>query len=167
MLAATGAAIGAGFWEFGARFGVKRVGSLLEVPLAMANPVSEALVVCAVTVVALGERVTTGAVGSMAEPAVAAGPAPGSAAVELTGLVPTGATAEWNDADSIGIELLTLAALALGVAVCGAFGDSVTGAGIGVGDVVVTGIGRGVVGGAEDAGAILVAESLAGTGFGL
>lgn len=185
VVAAIGAAIGAGALEFGARFGVKGAGSLLEVLLAMANPVSEALAVCAVTVVALGERVTTGAVWSMAEPAVAAGPAPESAAVELIGLGPTGATAELNDADSTGAELLTLAVLALGTAVGCAFGDSVTGAelllaedcgaGIGAGDVVVIdidigigiGIGDGVDGGAEDAGATLVAGSPREAGRGL
>jgi hypothetical protein len=85
VLAATGAAIGAEVLEFGARVRVKGVGSLLEMLLAMSNPVSEALAVCAATAVALGERVTTGAVGSMAVPTVAAGSAPESAAVELTG----------------------------------------------------------------------------------
>jgi hypothetical protein len=148
--------------------------------LAMSNPVSEALAVCAATAVALGERVTTGAVGSMAVPTVAAGSAPESAAVELTGLGPTGATAEVNDADSTGVELLTLAVLALGAAACCASGDSTTGAevllaedcgaGIGVGGVVgiVVGIviGDGPVAGAEDAGTTLVAGSLREIGLG-
>lgn len=177
------AAIGAGFWEFGARFGVKGAGSLLEVLLAMANPVSEALAVCAATVVALGERVGTGAVWRVAEPAVAAGSAvrsaPGSAAFDLAGLGPTGAGAELNDADSTGVELLTLAALGLGPAGCSAFGNLVTGAellltedcsaGIGVGDVVVVviGTGDGVVAGAEDARATLAAGPLGDAGLGL
>jgi hypothetical protein len=185
--AAIGAAIGAGILEFGARFGVNGAESLLEVPLAMANPVSEALAVCAVTVVALGERVGTGAVWSMAEPAVAAGPAPESAAVELTGLGPTGATAALNDFDSTGVELLILATLALGDAICCAFGDSVAGAGllvtddrgagIGVDDVVgididigidvAIGIGDGAVAGAKDARATLAAGSPREAGLGL
>jgi hypothetical protein len=176
VAAAAGAASGApscvGSLEFGKRFGVKGARSLLEVLSAMENPVSEALAVGAATMVALGERVGIGAVWRVAEPAVVAGPAPESAAVELTGLGPTGATAELNDADSTGVEFLTWAALALGTAVRCAFGDSVTcagllltedcGAGIGVANVVVIdiGIGDGVVAGAEDAGATLVAESL-------
>lgn len=183
--AAIGAAIRTEALEFGARFGVKGAGSLLEVLLAMTNPVSEAVAVCAATVTALGERVRTGTVWRAAPPVVAAGVALVSAAVELTALGPMGATAELSDAESTGVELLTLAALALETAGCCAFGDSVTdlgpllvedcGAGIGVGDVVVIasdiaiaiGIGDGAVAGAEDGGATLVAGTPREAGLGL
>jgi hypothetical protein len=181
VLAATGAAIGAEVLEFGARVRVKGAGALLEILLAISNPVSEALAVGAATAVALGKWVGTCAVWSVAEPAVAAGPAPESAAVELTGLGPTGATAEVNVAGSTGLELLVLAALALGTGVCCAFGDPVTGAevflaedcaGIGVGGVNGTVIGIGIdigdgaVAGAEDAGTTLAAGSLREAGRG-